>query len=145
MIFLWSLFRRKSQGKGVRRDKDEIPTGCILLCHDLLVLNKAASGQGTKNTTWSLREVWKWLCCLRKPIPHNLWHFGWRRQHPGIFLIRIPCRIVSINITGVVFNVLIEGHSYPIRLAFQSVPNSLIASEVRLCVLCGVCASLLIF
>lgn len=60
MIFVWSPFRRKSQGKGIRSCKDEIPTGDSLLCHDLLAaLNKAAQAkeQRTLHGLWGGVEV----------------------------------------------------------------------------------------
>lgn len=63
-------------------------------------------------------DVWKWLCCLRKLSTTGfmgLWMekaTSWYFPHCDYLQDRHNCRIESLNTTRLVFNVILEGHSY---------------------------------
>lgn len=138
IIFLWSPFKRTSQGKRIRSYKHEMPTGYSFTPVPWSPCSLEQSSVRPRNKELhSLCGDVKVVLLLKKAQYHmisgTLDGEGWGK-HLVIFLIRITCIIDSINVTGVVFNVvLLEGHSYA-RLAFQSVPKRLGIRSQALCI-----------
>lgn len=145
IIFLWSPFKRTSQGNRIRSYKHEMPTGYSFTPVPWSPCSLEQSSVRPRNKELhSLCGDVKVVLLLKKAQYHmisgTLDGEGWGK-HLVIVLIRITCIIDSINVTEVVFNVvLLEGHSYA-RLAFQSVPNRLGIRSQALCILWNLCRS----
>lgn len=106
MIFLWSLFRRKSQRQCTRSCRDDYS----LLSHDLHeALNLLASGQGTKSTVQrDLGEVGRQLCW--RTLSTTWFVVLYMEKVEGASLefssLDIPCRIDGVSMIGAVFKLL---------------------------------------